>query len=440
MGVTLIGPQIANREMLRQRTTRSPLDIYKEGLTLRTLIEQQQLARQKALQEQEAQKQAQQDQAIIMQAYDQYYDQPEEILRATAGKVSPKAFEGLQKMHVDIQKNVRENYDYLKKQHQTLGPLLDWYSKLGQEERQAAWPSVQAQAQNAAPDLKLPPQMPTDLELESFQRQYKMSDSYLKAEEARRKEELAKPTLRKAEAEATMAEQEAELGPEGMAELKRREARPSEMDKAISDWLHAKNLPDTSANRNRARTILKLMVPQYTFNLGTPQREFGNKQKILDNYEQTFNADTRLKLMEGSLDAALKGDQQAMLNIVANHVQMVMGVPRGKVGRVPLQLFNEAQQSSPILKRIKARFDEEGYLSGAVLTPEQMKSMIKLGVETFDAEKIAADSKADYLDIPPDERPKFQHKRANGTKVGNSESPGATKPKTADEYLKSIGR
>jgi hypothetical protein len=137
--------------------------------------------------------------------------------------------------------------------------------------------------------------------------------------------------------------------------------------------------------------------------------DLATREKVLTYYDQAQGADTRLTLMENSLPKALKGDQQAMLNIVSNHINMVMGIPRGKVGRVPLQLFKEAQQSSPLLQRIGAKFDDRGLLSGATLTPDQMRQMVELGKETFAAEKVAADSKADYIGIPPNDRPKLVH-------------------------------
>ena len=142
------------------------------------------------------------------------------------------------------------------------------------------------------------------------------------------------------------------------------------------------------------------------------QRSMTNKEKVLTYYDPVFSADDRLKLMEGSLPAALKGDQQAMLNIVANHVNMVMGVPRGKVGRVPQTLFQEAEKSAPYLQRIGAKFDKDGLLSGVTLTPQQMKSMVELGKQTLAQEKASADSKLDYLGIPPEDRPQIQSKAA----------------------------
>jgi len=118
--------------------------------------------------------------------------------------------------------------------------------------------------------------------------------------------------------------------------------------------------------------------------------------------------------MEKNEQDAAKGNQQAMVNLLANHIALTMGLPRGKVPRVSYQMFQEAQQSAPILQRAEAHFDKDGYLTGVVLSPDQMKAMVALAHETRDAEWQSSNSSADYIGIDPEDRPKSIYQAAGG--------------------------
>jgi hypothetical protein len=41
-------------------------------------------------------------------------------------------------------------------------------------------------------------------------------------------------------------------------------------------------------------------------------------------------------------------------------------------------VWDEATSSTPWLQKIKAKFDDRGYLSGVTLTPDQMRQMVEL--------------------------------------------------------------
>ena len=97
--------------------------------------------------------------------------------------------------------------------------------------------------------------------------------------------------------------------------------------------------------------------------------------KAYDDYE---NSVSRLNIMQQNYEKALGGDQQAMLSLLANHIGMTMGLQKG--ARITQALLQEAESSAPALGRFQARFDKDGYLMGVVLTPEQMHSMVDLGV------------------------------------------------------------
>lgn len=106
---------------------------------------------------------------------------------------------------------------------------------------------------------------------------------------------------------------------------------------------------------------------------------------------------SRLAVMENSMAQGLKGDQQAMLNILANHLGMTMGLQPG--ARMNQALIHEAEQASPIIGRIQARFDDRGYLTGVVLTPEQMKSMVELAQERVLQDSRAVSETEDYFGV-----------------------------------------
>jgi len=88
-------------------------------------------------------------------------------------------------------------------------------------------------------------------------------------------------------------------------------------------------------------------------------------------------ADKRLRIMESNEQAALNGDQQAMVSLVANHIGMTLGAQKG--ARINQAVWNEAVQSAPWLQRATARFGKDGYLSGVTLAPDQIRQMVELG-------------------------------------------------------------
>jgi hypothetical protein len=94
-------------------------------------------------------------------------------------------------------------------------------------------------------------------------------------------------------------------------------------------------------------------------------------------YTSAQDADERLSRMEASYTSAQKGNQQAMLALLSDHIGMTMGLQKG--ARITKDIIQEAAQSAPWLQRIAAKFDQNGYLTGVTLTPEQMRQMLELG-------------------------------------------------------------
>jgi hypothetical protein len=148
---------------------------------------------------------------------------------------------------------------------------------------------------------------------------------------------------------------------------------------------------------------------------------------VSKSYEAYNGAQERFAVMQDALPRALQGDQQAMLNLLANHVGMTMGLQKG--ARITQGVYSEAEGSAPWLARVDARFDKDGYLTGVVLTPEQMKQMIDLAKVRLDQDKAAwqreiGSAKEGYGMTPP---------------PGSKSKKKGPPPKTAGEYLDSLG-
>jgi hypothetical protein len=102
--------------------------------------------------------------------------------------------------------------------------------------------------------------------------------------------------------------------------------------------------------------------------------------KAYDTYNGSVS---RLKVMEEAIPKALKGDQQAMINLLYNHIGMTTGLQKG--ARITKDLISEAENSAPweatILKRIG--IDNEfqitpDLLRGVVLDSTTMHNMVAL--------------------------------------------------------------
>ena len=122
--------------------------------------------------------------------------------------------------------------------------------------------------------------------------------------------------------------------------------------------------------------------------------------------------DFRSRSMAGSYPLALKGDQQAMMNLLTNHIGMTLGMQKG--ARITREILREAQESAPWLAKVDAKFDKRGFLSGVTLTPEQMGQMMALSTAQRSnawAQAIEAARQggvADRLQIPADVRIKVK--------------------------------
>jgi hypothetical protein len=119
------------------------------------------------------------------------------------------------------------------------------------------------------------------------------------------------------------------------------------------------------------------------FSFALQKKDYEDAKKVVVGADNDYQgALDRMATMDKNLEAGLKGDQQAMLSLVANHIGMTLGAQKGS--RINQAVWNEAIQSTPLLARVEAKFDENGYLSGVTLAPEQMRSMVKLAHEKVD--------------------------------------------------------
>jgi len=103
-----------------------------------------------------------------------------------------------------------------------------------------------------------------------------------------------------------------------------------------------------------------------------------SKKAYQDAVDRSSTMDANLRDINKAKEGG-KENQQAMLSMLANHVGMTSGSqPKMRMSKAQ---WDEAKDSVPLLQRIEAKFDKEGYLSGVVLTPEQMDQMVELAHE-----------------------------------------------------------
>jgi hypothetical protein len=196
------------------------------------------------------------------------------------------------------------------------------------------------------------------------------------------------------------------------------------------------------------------------------QQRFGlqSREEGLKVYQPALDAEQRLKGMRSSYVDALGGNQQAMVNILMNHIGMTLGDQKG--ARITKDVIHEAAASLPWLDRVKAKFDQDGVLSGITLSPEQMKQMVDLGEKKFRDVYSKAKRGAQFVgindepqwEVDPNSTPaqlprslgelgyqRAQQAAPNSFNAGGSNSPnssGMGKPLTAVEaqqYLQRAG-
>jgi hypothetical protein len=115
---------------------------------------------------------------------------------------------------------------------------------------------------------------------------------------------------------------------------------------------------------------------------------------VAKSYETFNGSQERYTVMEQALPRALKGDQQAMINLLYNHIGMTTGLQKG--ARITKDLISEAENSSPLAARLLKRIGIDNefeitptVLSGVVLDSATMHNMIALAKERRDQDQMA---------------------------------------------------
>jgi hypothetical protein len=155
-------------------------------------------------------------------------------------------------------------------------------------------------------------------------------------------------------------------------------------------------ISDSSASQERAKMRLNSAVVDINPETGKQQYDLASNavqshalprsaaRQMLSIWQPALDSGERLQVMQANLERGLQGDQQAMLSLLANHLGMTMGLQKG--ARLNQAIISEAEQSRPWLEGMKAKFDDRGYLTGVVLSPQQMRQMVELGAQRYQSD------------------------------------------------------
>ncbi|HJS97858.1 MAG TPA: hypothetical protein VJ756_02115 [Terriglobales bacterium] len=131
---------------------------------------------------------------------------------------------------------------------------------------------------------------------------------------------------------------------------------------------------------------------------GAGHVDAATKEKILTYWQPALDSAERFNVMARNYQDAVKDhDQQAMLSLLANHLGMTMGLQKGS--RLTRDIIHEAEQSRPWLQGLQAKFDKNGYLTGVVLTPQQMAQMMTLAEGRYSQDVAKSRSMAGYVGV-----------------------------------------
>lgn len=177
-------------------------------------------------------------------------------------------------------------------------------------------------------------------------------------------------------------------------------------------------------NAAAARTDKQIAAQNERANQKETPFDRSNAEGASKSVETARGGDFRYRSMAGSLPKAKAGDQQAMLNLLTNHIGMTLGMQKG--ARITKDILHEAQKSTPWLQGLEAKFGSDGYMSGVTLSAPQMDQMMGLAVsQRSNAWAQAIESArqagvADKVQIPADVRIRVMSKDGKvGTIPGN---------------------
>lgn len=168
-------------------------------------------------------------------------------------------------------------------------------------------------------------------------------------------------------------------------------------------------ISDSSPSQERAKMRLNSAVVDINPETGQQQYDLASNavqshalpgsavHQMMAVWGPALDSGERLQVMQANLERGLHGDQQAMLSLLANHLGMTMGLQKG--ARLNQAIINEAERSRPWLEGIQAKFDDRGYLTGVVLSPQQMRQMVELGVQRYQSDVQKARYEAPFAGV-----------------------------------------
>jgi hypothetical protein len=121
-----------------------------------------------------------------------------------------------------------------------------------------------------------------------------------------------------------------------------------------------------------------------------------DKKVVYTAYQPAMDAADRFNTMtQNAIDALKDHNQQAMLSLLTNHIGMTLGAQKG--ARITKDILHEAQESTPWLQGVEAKFDsKDGLLSGVTLTPGQIRQMVGLAQQKYGLSVQRARNEAKY--------------------------------------------
>lgn len=210
--------------------------------------------------------------------------------------------------------------------------------------------------------------------------------------------------------------------------------KQSETEMKRKDEAEAKKNQEADDRESR-RLSAALDRQQKGFQLALDRGDYRDAKKTVLAADNDYQgALDRVATMDQNIEAAKKGDQQAMLSLVANHIGMTLGAQKG--ARITQAVWNEAVASTPLLQKLGAKWSDEGYLSGVTLAPEQMKQMVNLAHEKVDILKQHKERVAEeYADVLSQNEPSKKTPSALKDKAKPSKD---IKSMSTDELLKEL--
>ncbi len=142
-------------------------------------------------------------------------------------------------------------------------------------------------------------------------------------------------------------------------------------------------------------------------------------QGLEKQYATALEMEKRMKLLAGQAFVNGRPNQQAQLALLANHILMTTH-QQGSSMRPTKQLFDEASASQPWLDKIQKTWDADGYLSGVVLTPEQVRQMVDLAPVMVNGDLQALTTMKQKLADQLNPQPASTGKKAGAKSTGDA--------------------